>query len=66
MAFLSGSRTEGPNGAQVPSLCPKRAELLRKKICETGDYEIRLSVSSTRFPGILSTIFGIKSQFQSG
>lgn len=64
MAFLSGSWTDDPNGTQVQSLCPKKAQLLRRKIYETRDLEIRLSLSSTRSPGILSKILVLNLCFK--
>lgn len=63
VAFLSGSRTDDPNGTQVPSL-PKTAQLLRRKIYETRGLEIRLSLSSTRSPGILSKILVLNLRFK--
>lgn len=64
MAFLSGSWTDDPNGTQGQSLCSKKAQLLRRKIYETRDLEIRLSLSSTRSPGILSKILVLNLRFK--
>lgn len=64
VAFLSGSWIDDPNGTQVPSLCPKMAQLLRRKIYETRGLEIRLSLSSTRSPGILSKILVLNLRFK--
>lgn len=64
VAFLSGSWTDDPNGTQVPSPCPKMAQLLRRKIYETRGLEIRLSLSSTRSPGILSKILVLNLRFK--
>lgn len=64
VAFLSGLWTDGPNGTQVPSLYPKMARLLKRKIHETRGLEIRLSLSSTRSPGILSKILVLNLRFK--
>lgn len=53
LAFVSGSGTDAPNGTQVPSLNCSTARLLGRKIYESRDLDIRLSLSSTRSPGIL-------------
>lgn len=63
-AFLSGSWTDGWNGTQYSSLCPKMARLLRRKIHETRGLDIRLSSSSTRSPGILSKILVLNLRFK--
>lgn len=64
VAFLSGSWTDDANGTQVPSLCPKMAQLLRRKTYETRGLKIRLSLSSTRSPGILSKILVLNLRFK--